>query len=51
LQISKLWIARIDTRTTVFNWDRGLDQPAADPETQAMVDSLAAGLADLVYGS
>ena len=48
-RISKLWIARIKNKETVFNWDRGLDMPAASPKTQAVVDFLCAGLADLIY--
>ena len=48
-RISKLWIARLDTKKTVFNWDRGLDVPAATDKTQAVVDFLAAGLAEHIY--
>jgi len=48
-RISKLWIARLANKETVFNWDRGMDRPAASAKTQAVVDFLAAGLADLVY--
>jgi hypothetical protein len=48
-RISKLWIARLKTKETVFNWDRGLNMPAASPKTQVVVDFLCAGLADLVY--
>jgi hypothetical protein len=48
-RISKLWIAKVSNKETVFNWDRGLDIPAASEKTQAVVDFLAAGLADLVY--
>ncbi len=48
-RISKLWIQRSADKVTTFNWDRGLDQPAADALTQAIVDFLAAGLADHVY--
>lgn len=50
-QISKLWIKRLSDQQTVFNWDRGQDVPAADDATHAVVDFLAAGLADLVYAS
>ncbi|MFO0916682.1 MAG: hypothetical protein U0795_27250 [Pirellulales bacterium] len=49
-KISKLWIQRLADQQTTFNWDRGLDQPAADELTQRIVDFLAAGLADNVYG-
>jgi hypothetical protein len=48
-RISKLWIARLANKETTFNWDRGMDIPAASKKTQAVVDFLAAGLADLVY--
>ena len=47
-RISKLWIQRISDRKTVFNWDRGADVTAATAEAQAIVDFLAAGLADHV---
>jgi len=50
-RISKLWIARLANKETTFNWDRGMDIPAASKKTQAVVDFLAAGLADLVYGA
>lgn len=48
-RISKLWIARLKNKETVFSWDRGLDIPAASAKTQAVVGFLAAGLADLIY--
>jgi hypothetical protein len=48
-RISKLWVAKLSNKETVFNWDRGMDIPAASPKTQAVVDFLAAGLADLAY--
>ncbi len=48
-RISKLWIQRIADKVTTFHWDRGLDQPATDQLTQAIVDFLAAGLADHTY--
>jgi hypothetical protein len=48
-RISKLWLARLKNKETVFNWDRGMDQPAVSPKTQAVVDFLAAGLAEMVY--
>jgi len=44
-QISKLWIQRTADKQTVFNWDRGLNQPATTDLAQAIVDFLAAGLA------
>jgi hypothetical protein len=48
-KISKLWIARIKNKEQVFNWDRGPDHPAATKKTQAVIDFLAGGLADLIY--
>jgi len=50
-RISKLWIQRLADKKTAFNWDRGLDVSATDNETQAMVDFLCEGLADLVFGN
>lgn len=47
-RISKLWIQRLADRRTVFNWDRGPDQPAANETVQKIVDFLAEGLADYV---
>ena len=49
-KISKLWIQRASDRTTLFNFDRGLDVPAANTEIQVVVDFLCEGLSDLVYG-
>jgi hypothetical protein len=48
-RISKLGIVRLDDDQIVFNWDRGLDGLAASAETQAVVEFLAANLADLAY--
>lgn len=48
-RITKLWVKRLADRKIVFNWDRGPDVAAADHETLAIVDFLAAGLADYVY--
>jgi hypothetical protein len=48
-RISKLRVERLADRQTVFNWDRGLDLSAANPTVQAIVDFLAARLADRVY--
>jgi hypothetical protein len=50
-RISKLWIARLQNKETTFNWDRGLDIPAASRKTQAVVDFLCAGLADHIYNA
>lgn len=48
-RISKLWVQRLADKQTVFSWDRGLDIAAANDTAQAIVDFLAAGLADHVY--
>ena len=50
-KISKLWIQEIKTKKTLFNFDRGLDVPAATTEIQVVIDFLGCGLADLVWGS
>jgi hypothetical protein len=50
-KISKLWVQRLADKQTVFNWDRGMDQPAATDLAKAIVDFLAAGLADLIYAA
>ncbi|AMV35232.1 hypothetical protein VN12_24115 [Pirellula sp. SH-Sr6A] len=49
-KISKLWIQDLETKKTLFNFDRGLDVPAATTEIQVLVDFLGMGLADLVFG-
>lgn len=49
-RISKLWVARLKNKETVFNWDRGMDTPAASAKTQAVVDVLAGNLAKRIYG-
>lgn len=49
-RISKLWLSRIANKEMSFNWDRGLDIPAASEKAQAVVDFLAAGLAEHIYG-
>lgn len=49
-RISKLWLSRIANKETSFNWDRGLDIPAASKKAQAVVDFLAAILAEHTYG-
>jgi len=50
-RISKLWIQDRKTKTTLFNFDRGLDVPATSTEVQVVVDFLSVGLADLVWGA
>ena len=49
-KISKLWIQRLADKKTMFNFDRGLDVPAAKVEVQVVVDFLCEGLSDLVFG-
>jgi hypothetical protein len=49
-RISKLLIVRLKDEEIVFNWDRGMDTPARSAKTRAVVDFLAAGLAEHVYG-
>ncbi|XZE17456.1 DUF7678 domain-containing protein [Pirellulaceae bacterium SH449] len=49
-KISKLWIQRLADKKTMFNFDRGLDVPAANTEIQVVVDFLCEGLSDLVFG-
>jgi hypothetical protein len=48
-RISKLWLQRIADKTTVVNFDRGWDHRPANAAAAAIVDFLAAGLAELVY--
>ena len=48
-RISKLWIQRLADKQVVFNWDRGADLAAADKTVQAIVDVLAAGLAEHTF--
>lgn len=49
-KISKLWMRDSKTGKEVYNFDRGLDVPAANAETQQVVGFLAEGLADLIHG-
>ena len=49
-RISKLWVQRIKDKTTVVNFDRGWDHHPANPTAAAIVDFLAAGLAEHTYG-
>ena len=48
-RISKLWVQRLADKQTVFNWDRGMDVAATTDIARAIVDFLAAGLADHIY--
>src|SRR3990172_9967146 len=49
-RISKLWVQRESDKTTVVNFDRGWDVRPVDATAQAIVDFLAAGLAEHTYG-
>ena len=49
-RITKLRVQRLDDGAVVFNWDRGPDVPAAGGLARDIVDFLAAGLADHVFG-
>src|SRR5687768_6582785 len=48
-RISKLWVQRLADKRQVYNWDRGLDQDAADATAQAIVAFLCEGLAEFVF--
>lgn len=50
-RISKLWVRRQTDRWVVFNWDRGADVEPADELAARIVDFLAGGLADFIYGA
>jgi len=50
-RISKLWIQRIEDRATVACFDRGWDIQPTTPVAKQIVDLLAAGLAETVYGA
>jgi hypothetical protein len=49
-RISKLWIRRNADNVTVVNFDRGWDILPATPRAKTIVDLLAAGLAETVFG-
>ena len=48
-RISKLWLQRLADKTTVLNFDRGWDVRPTDATAAAVMDFLAAGLADHIY--
>jgi len=48
-RISKLWIQRLADKTQVANFDRGWDVRPTTDVARAIVDFLAAGLADCIY--
>ena len=49
-KISKLFVQRLADRQTVANFDRGWDMRPTTDEASAIVDFLAAGLAEHTYG-
>jgi hypothetical protein len=48
-KISKLWLQRMSNTETVYNWDRGADIAAANPQVAQIVGFLCAGLADYAF--
>ena len=48
-RISKLWLQRISDKREVVNFDRGWDVRPQTKEAQAIVNFLAAGLAECIY--
>src|SRR4051794_18578183 len=49
-RISKLWVRRLADGMLAFHFDRGLDRQAVDATAAAVVDFLAAGQAEHVFG-
>ena len=50
-RISKIWLQRLTDKKCVANFDRGWDIRPTTKIAQAIVDFLAAGLAEHVYGN
>ncbi len=50
-RISKFWLKRIEGKATVACFDRGWDIEPITPEAQQIVDLLADGLAEHIYGT
>jgi len=48
-RISKIWVQRLSDKATVVNFDRGWDVRPTTKTAQAIVNFLAAGLAEHVY--
>jgi hypothetical protein len=48
-RISKIWLQRLSDKTCVANFDRGWDLRPTTKTAQAIVDFLAAGLAEHTY--
>ncbi len=49
-QISKLWVQRLADKAEVANFDRGWDVRPTTDEAAVIVDFLAAGLAQHIFG-
>jgi hypothetical protein len=49
-RISKLWLRRQADRQVVANFDRGWDLPPTTDDARAIVDFLAAGIAEHTFG-
>jgi len=50
-QISKLWVQRLADKIEVANFDRGWDVRPTTDEAAAIIDFLAAGLADHIFNA
>lgn len=50
-RISKLWVQRISDKATVYNWDRGADIEPTNEIAGAIVNVLAAGLAETIFSN
>jgi len=50
-RISKLWLRDDAARAEVASYDRGWDTNPSTPAAKAIVDLLAAGLAETVFGA
>jgi len=50
-RISKIWVQHLADKTTVANFDRGWDVRPTTDEATAIVDFLAAGLADHIFNA
>ena len=49
-RISKLWLQRQADKKEVANFDRGWDLEPTTPDAKAIVDFLAAGIAEHTFG-
>jgi hypothetical protein len=47
-KISKLWIQRVGDDRDAFNWDRGLDLPPIDSETEIILELLKLSLPEVI---